>query len=136
MREKAMEYYRQGYGCSRSVLMAFEQAYPRAVAQQVYRACAGLDTGLGVGCLCGALIAGVMIFGILFDTGAAKRLRMSLFDQMAERGLGLYCARLREKAGEAGCAELVGEIASVIDKIIREELSSFNQSLQSAPSGL
>ena len=121
MRQNAMEYYRQGYGCSQAVLMAFEKNYPLSLSRQFYRAANGLNAGLGIGGTCGAVLASLLIFGVLFDANTVKRLRMSLFDKMAERGFDLCCARLRGKDGRDGCAEVVGEIAELIDEIIREE---------------
>ena len=120
MREEALGYYRKDIGCSQSVLMAFEKKYAE-LPWQLKNACGAMNAGFGIGGMCSVVIAGIMIFGILYDENTAKRLRMKLLDQMADNGLSLLCPLLRKHYGENGCDMLVGEIAGLIDGILDEE---------------
>ena len=123
MRERALECYQNGRGCSQSLLAAFEETFSIPVSGQVYDACNGMNTGFGIGGMCGAVIAGLMLFGLLFDDSTARRLRMVLFSRMAERGLSFDCVRLRQCGGD-GCEELIGDVAELVEGIIRKEKES------------
>ena len=122
MKNRATEYYNKGYNCSQCILKAFESKYKIPINKQSYEMCTGINTGLGIGTTCSVLVAGIMIFGILFDEQTAKRLRIKLLAMFKERHRSLNCDALtKEKGAGRRCDRIVAEVAELIDIIISEE---------------
>ena len=122
MKEKTLEYYKEGYNCSQCILKAFEYVYKRPLPEQVFSLCQGVNTGFGVGGMCSVLIAGIMILGLLFDEEDVKRLRIKLLFRFQEKHGDMGCmALVSERKPNMKCEEVVGEIAGLLDEIIREE---------------
>ncbi|MCL2352950.1 MAG: C-GCAxxG-C-C family protein [Firmicutes bacterium] len=121
--EKALQYRRQGYNCSQCIVKAAEQVYKLPVSRQVLQACQGINAGLGVGELCVLLLAGVMVFGLLFDELTTKKMRIRLLTAFSEKYPGMNCTSLlaRRKAGDMACEGLIGEVADMMERIIAEE---------------
>ena len=121
MRNEALHYYRQGYNCSQCILKAAEAVYKIPLTECNFDMCNGINTGLGIGSTCSVLVAGVMVFGALFDASEVKRLRMKLFDACMERYHALDCYALQKESRSRGCESVVSEIAALIDGIIQDE---------------
>jgi C_GCAxxG_C_C family probable redox protein len=119
MKEKTLYFYRQGYNCSQCLLKAAEAVYHISGGKDTMAMLNGVNTGLGVGGICSLLIAGTMVFGLLFDETEVKRLRMKLLDMFMEKNGSINCCELIKKRGSSGsCGELVGEVADMVEKII------------------
>lgn len=117
-----MEYYRQGYNCSQCILKAAEDRYEIPLNRQWMNACAAVNNGFGVGSMCSVLVAGVMVFGLLFGKETAKKLRIKLLTTFYETHGSLNCNSIQAKyANKNGCEEIVGYIAELTEKIIAEE---------------
>ena len=122
MKEKALQYYRQGWNCAQCILKAAEAVYGLPVSRQCMNACAGVSTGFGVGGLCSVLIAGVMALGLLFDEATVKRLRVRLFTAFHDKYTCTDCGALKAKRGDgAQCEAIVAEVASLVETIVAEE---------------
>ncbi len=121
MRELALKYYRQGYNCSQCILMAAQQTYKLSVPKPCFNMCSGVNMGFGIGNMCSVVIAGVMVFGLMFDTGVTKKLRLKLMTQFKEKYGNFNCSVLIKEHNQ--CADLIQGIADMIDKLIKEETS-------------
>ena len=122
MKNLATDYYNRGYNCSQCILKAFETKYKIPITKQAYEMCTGINTGFGVGTTCSVLVAGIMIFGIMFDEQTAKRLRMKLLNTFHDRHKSLNCdALLKKRGSNRKCDKIVFEVAEMIDNIILEE---------------
>lgn len=121
MRKKALQYYKQGCNCSQCILKAAEGKYRIRLPEQCMDMCSVINTGFGIGELCSPLIAGVMVFGLLFDDVTAKEMRLKLFDEFFVLHDSLHCAALKkERKAGSRCEELVCEIAGLVEDIIDE----------------
>ncbi len=121
MKDKAMSYYRQGYNCSQCILKAYESEYRTVLNKQCFAMCQAVNTGFGIGSICSVLVAGIMLFGMLFNEATAKRLRIKLLDEFGSRYGNMNCGALRNNRKNCGCDELVGEIAGITQALIEEE---------------
>lgn len=121
MKEKTLFYYRQGYNCSQCILKAAEQIYRIPISKNSMDMCCGVTGGFGIGGMCSVLIAGIMVFGLLFDKNAVKSMRVQLLDEFNGKYGDLNCGCLKKhrKAGYM-CEEIVGDIAEMVEKIIAE----------------
>lgn len=121
MKDKVLDYYHQGYNCSQCILKAAEQKYKLPISKQSLNLCSGISNGFGIGGFCSVIVAGIMIFGSLFDEETVKRLRLKLVDTFQEKYSSLNCLQLRKKNGEHFCEFFIPEVADMIDKIIMDE---------------
>ncbi|MDR2939564.1 MAG: C-GCAxxG-C-C family protein [Clostridiales bacterium] len=119
MENKAYGYYKEGYNCSACILKAAEDYFKMPIDEQCYSLCSGVNMGMGVGSTCSALVAAVMVFGLMFDKETVKRLRIKLFSDFSENHKDLSCPRL---AKGPGCGGLIKEVAALAKAIIEEEL--------------
>lgn len=122
MKCEALKYYQKGYNCSQCILKACEQEYGLRLPEDCLNMCGAINTGFGVGGMCSVLIAGVMVFGLLFDETDAKRLRLKLLSEFRDKYPSMDCSVLRrERQRGINCEQLVCDIAELIEKIIKEE---------------
>lgn len=65
-RDKAGNYYRQGFNCAESVLMAGRELLAPELSPEIVKLATPLGGGLGrAGCVCGALNASIMALGMI-----------------------------------------------------------------------
>lgn len=125
MKEKALEFYRQDDNCCQCILKACEYKYNVNVPQEVICMCQGISSGFGIGCMCSLLVAGIMIFGIMFDEITVKRMRIKLLNAFIVANGDLNCRTLLNKRGDkSNCEELISETVELICALINEELGS------------
>lgn len=123
MKEKALEYYRDGYNCSQCMLKAAGDAYKISITEEMIKLLEGVSVGFGVGSMCSVLAGAIMTFGLVLDEGATKRARIKLLDLFAQNHSGnICCPALKNSMTAGGCEELVYEIAGIAELIIKEEL--------------
>lgn len=121
LKNKALYYYKNGYNCSQCIIKACESVYKIPLSKQCINMCSALNNGIGIGSTCDVLMAGIMIFGILFDAQTAKRLRIKFLTEFSEKHSSLSCPNLRKEMGNScDCCSLIGEIADLIEKTIDE----------------
>ncbi len=122
MRDKAVFYYNEGYNCSQCILKAAEYAFQIPISRQCYSMCSTISTGFGTGGMCSVLVAGFMVFGLLFDEETAKRLRIRLITLFQEKYDHINCSQLKQYRDAQGiCSTIVGDTAEMIYKIILQE---------------
>ncbi len=125
MREIAIDLYNRGYNCALCIIIAATRYYGINLPDECERMCAGLYGGLGVGRMCSALVGGVLVLGLMFGERRLKTLRIKLLMDAVDHFESIDCAMLarKQRTGEY-CAPLVGEIASLLEEIINEELQT------------
>ncbi len=108
----------EGENCSRAILRAAAEQYGFPLSEELLDSCNAISAGFGVGGMCSALIAAVMVLGILFPTEEAKQKSLILFCQVQERWNCMDCCRL--SANKENCNDLIGEISAILEEIICE----------------
>ncbi len=122
MRQAAVYYHSCGYNCSQCILKAAENRFGIVVSPQCMNSLGAVCNGFGVQSMCSVLVAGMMVFGILFGDETAKRLRMKLLDRFHEKYNGINCGhivRLRDNSNS--CDDVIGDVAEMIEQIVLEE---------------
>lgn len=123
MKEKAEQLFNEGYNCSQCILKAGESSFGVPISKSCIRMCGAVNTGFGIGEICSVLIAGIMLFGLLFDQETAKRLRLKLLDECTQKYGKLSCGYLKSSEVKSGdCGRLIYELSGLIEQIIRAEL--------------
>jgi len=115
LRERAARYFGEDYNCAQCILKAAEEEYGVEVAGQFYPALAAVSGGLGIGAACCALVAGIMLFGLVADESAAKSMRIRLLAEFSDLYSDINCAAL---ARGGDCGRIIGDIADIIDGIM------------------
>lgn len=122
MKNLAVEYHREGYNCSQCILKAVECKYRVNIPIEVLNSCSAVSNGFGYGGICSALVAGVMVFGILGGEDNAKSMRIKMFTRFQEIHESFNCGQLvMEKCQCRNCDTLISEIAEIIENILIEE---------------
>ncbi len=117
MKETAIEFYSGDYNCSQCILKAAETVYGIDTGQSCMDMCSAVNVGFGVGCICCAVIACVMVLGSLFDKETAVRLRMRFLSELYSTKSSLNCSSLKQTS----CEELIGFMSETLERIIIEE---------------
>jgi hypothetical protein len=121
----AVSCYNNGYNCSQCVLKAAEPLYGIVLDKGSLNMCEGISNGFGVGGVCSVIVAGVMLYGILFDKDTLKPARMALISECCERFGSLDCAvikKARKGKGDRACEDIVRIITGYIEKIAENYL--------------
>lgn len=122
MKNRAIFFYRNGFNCAQCILKAAEETFHIPISRQCLDSCSAVNSGFGIGGMCSVLIAGILVFGILFDSTTAKRLRLMLLSSFQERHQGMSCGHIKKSRGEQeSCEEIVGEVAEMIEELICRE---------------
>lgn len=122
MKKLAVQFYEGGYNCSQCIVKAFETKYHYPVPKEVYDSLNGVNNGFGIGGFCSGLVAGIMIFGLLFDQDTAKRLRIELLMRFQNEFGNVNCSALgKYKTGYSNCNAIIAGIACIVEDIIQGE---------------
>lgn len=116
MKERIRQLCCQGENCSRCILRGAAECYGFALPQELMESLNAISAGFGIGSVCSALVAGVMVLGILFPTDEAKQKSLLFFSLVQEKWHCLDCARL--SADREDCRALLGEIADILQEVI------------------
>lgn len=113
--QKAVNYYKSGYNCAQSVLLALmEHIEPEIKNEYIPKIASGFGHGFsGCGSVCGALVGGIMAAGIQYGSNEAdpkKRLKaaaltQALFKEFEKQQGCITCREL--KANKKACSSLV-----------------------------
>ena len=129
---KAAEYFNNGYSCSESMIKwAIDEGL---VSNELLPVATSFSGGMGVGCLCGAIVGAQMIIGAQFgrDNNAgndviAKAKAKELVQRFMEKH-GATCCRVLTRGMEfsgpnrkAHCTNMVDECQSLVEELIQIE---------------
>ncbi|MCL2592320.1 MAG: C-GCAxxG-C-C family protein [Defluviitaleaceae bacterium] len=115
MDKLALKYHNLEYNCSLCILKAFEEKHSVPLTHQLEESCKVMSSGFGIGVICNALTAGVMIFGIMHDETLAKSARIALLSDTQEKYGSINCAPLKDVYE---CEDIIAYIANKIDELI------------------
>lgn len=127
----------QGYGtkedlnCAEKILYGANQVYNLGLDDQALKMSAGFGGGMGIGNVCGALTASVMVLGLLFvknnahESSRIKTLTQELFITYRKEMQDINCGPLKAKyrTDEIQCRNVIAKAADILDKIIERENS-------------
>lgn len=116
MKEKVLLYCKGGENCAVAILKAAAEKYNFPLSSEMEKGCSALNAGFGIGGFCCALVACIMIFGILFSEEEAKKKRLIFLMEFQERFGSLNCGILSAKRTD--CVELMGEIGQILEDTI------------------
>ncbi|MGN1230536.1 MAG: C-GCAxxG-C-C family (seleno)protein, partial [Anaerotignum sp.] len=83
-----------GDNCSQVILRAAAEEYGFSLPEEVLAACKGIHGGFGINGMCSALVAAVMVLGLLCDEEELKQKRILFLLRAQESFGGLDCCRL------------------------------------------
>lgn len=129
MNELAVNYYKQGFSCSESVIKAaIDEGFCDKTLLAIATAFSG---GMSSGCLCGAVAGAQMVIGYNFGKQNIKgndelaRAKAKEFIDEFKKNHKATCCKVLTAGLEFGtperkqnCTSLVGECAEILEKII------------------
>lgn len=127
---KAVEYFKQGYSCSESIVMeAIDQGL---VSNDLLPVATSFSGGMGSGCLCGAIAGAQMVIGSLFGRENSKqnevsaRIKAKQFIEEFKKNHKATCCRILTSGMEmssperkAHCANMVNDCSKILEEIIK-----------------
>ncbi|MGE4214773.1 MAG: C-GCAxxG-C-C family (seleno)protein [Anaerotignaceae bacterium] len=116
MKEIAQKYYNEGLGCSRSILMAFRDKYGY-VTEEVVSAANAINNGFGIGGMCSALVAGIMVLGLLYEGEEAYSERMKLMTCFQCKFCSINCMSLAKERND--CIDLIDFVCDYLEEIVK-----------------
>jgi len=133
MKEKAINYYKQGYSCSESVIMAaIEEEMCDKSLLSVATAFSG---GMSSGCLCGAVAGAQMVLGSNFgkensckNPESARAKAKEFIDEFKQNHKATCCKVLTagmefgSPERKQNCTLLVGECSEILEKLVGEKI--------------
>ncbi len=137
MRAMAEKYYRDGdFFCSEALLKSIKDGFDAPFDDEIIKLASGFPVGMGMGCTCGAVNAGVMALGMFFGRSKAKgkeiKKSMELAKELQEKFTAEHkvcCCKILTKGMKLGlavhmeqCIRLTGEVTEMSAKIIAREL--------------
>ena len=112
--KRASEFYRRGESCSACVLKAYEAVYGEKLPKDLYAICPGLNNGFGIGGLCSAAAAGVIVLAYrLRDETKIKQARIYFLSAVSDKLKSTSCGKLK-----SDCKTAVFECGEMLEKTI------------------
>ena len=102
--EKAGAYFKQGYNCAQSVLLAMQEYY-ELKSELIPKIATAFGGGIGrCGSLCGALTGAIMAIGIKHGTNQPRREKLEEVYILAQK----FHNEFAKEYGSPFCRELIG----------------------------
>lgn len=117
MKELALRYCREGYGCGGCIIKAADTKYSLNMSGEIIKAMSAASGGFGYGGLCAAAAAVVLLFGYMFDEDRSKRLRIEFMQMFRQRFGTFNCCSMGEN-----CECIISYAAEMADSLIRRKL--------------
>jgi hypothetical protein len=124
MKNLALKYYNEGYNCSQCVLKADEEYFHIYVPEECFSMCSAVGNGFGIGVFCCALVAGTLVFGLIFNEKTATRLRIRLIYDFSLQYDLVNCSQLKDENGGEGCGLIISSVAELVYNMILEEIEN------------
>ncbi len=130
------ELIEQGYGekedfnCAEKILYGANEAYQLHMENSSLRLSAGFGGGMGIGSVCGALTASVMVLSYLFvknqahESDRIKTFTQELFQSYRKSMGDIDCNPLksRYRTEDCKCRQVIAKAAEILDQIVVREL--------------
>jgi len=102
-------------------MKAADNCYELKLNRSALNMCEGINNGQGVGSVCSVLLAGIMIFGLLFDEDETKIARMMLLNKCCEKYGSLDCAVMKKwRKNGKNCEDIIFDVSNMVGKIVEE----------------
>lgn len=134
MKEKAVEYYKQGYSCSESVIGAAIDA--GLCDKSLLAVATAFSGGMSSGCLCGAVAGAQMVLGANYGKQNLKnneekaRAKAKEFIEEFKSRRKATCCRVLTAGLDFGsperkqnCTNLVAECAQILEEMVNQKVS-------------
>ena len=133
-RNKAGNYFKEGYNCSESIFLAFREYYGEDIDPKMVKLLTGFGGGLGEsGCMCGALTSSVLVLNMIKgrtsnteDRKIAYELAKE-FHNAFEQKFGATCCRALNKSPFESkehlttCLKITGNTGKLLMEFIQEK---------------
>lgn len=108
-------------GCAQCLFAEAERSLGGecGVCREVSQAASCLGGGLGIGSVCGVVIAAVMLIGLCAEGGEAKQMRMELICAVQDKYGSLNCCDISRCACK-GCGEVIDFVTAELGKIFEK----------------
>ncbi|MBQ2879561.1 MAG: C-GCAxxG-C-C family protein [Anaerotignum sp.] len=117
LKERVRAYCDTEENCSRIFLLAAAEEYGFSLSENILSACSGIRGGCGIGSICSALVAAVMVLGLLCGDRVQEK-RLLLLWKVQERFGCLDCGRLSALGDD--CGLVLEEIADILQEVIEK----------------
>ncbi len=132
MKEKAIQYYKEGYSCSESVLKSAIDE--NLIPEHLLPVATAFSGGISSGCLCGAVAASEIIIGALNgrcnleqSPDEAKALAKEFLTLFKEKRKAVCCRILSAKYDfhsqerKQNCMSIVSDCTKILEKLLQHE---------------
>lgn len=128
IKDKAIEYFKNGYSCSESIIQA---CIDEGICSSELLPCATtFSAGMSSGCICGAVSASQMVLGYLFGRNNkfnnqvfAREKARNLVDEFKNLNKVTCCrvlsAGLEGSAKKEHCSKLVADACDILEELIK-----------------
>lgn len=128
IKEKALEYYINGYSCSESVIQA---CIDEGLCDSALQPCATtFSGGMSSGCLCGTVAASQIVLGYHFGRNnkfnndvTAREMAAKFVDEFKKRNkvtcCRVLCAGLEGSTRKEHCSKLVSDACEILEEMIK-----------------
>ena len=133
MKEKAVEYFKNGFSCSESVIKAASEE--GLCPKEFLSVATAFSGGMASGCVCGALAAAQMINGYNFgrenncgNEALARQNAKDIVDEFKNRNKVTCCrvlsGGLEGAARKERCSKYVADSCEIIEKLLKAQVNA------------
>ncbi len=133
MKEKALNYFKNGFSCSESIV---QTAIDEGLCDKsLLSAATAFSGGMSSGCLCGAVAGAQMVLGALFGKNnsqgneeTARAMAKDFIDKFKQKRKATCCRVLsagfdfHSPERKQNCAQLVSECAEILEELAKEKI--------------
>ena len=128
IKEKAIEYYKNGYSCSESVVKA---CIDEGLCDESLLPCATtFSAGMSSGCACGTVTGSQLVLGYLFGRNnkfgnnvTAREKAAALIEEFKKRNkvtcCKVLCSGLEGSARKEHCTKLVADASEILEELVK-----------------
>lgn len=128
IKEKALEYFKNGYSCSESIVQA---CIDEGLCDKSLLPCATtFSAGMSSGCICGTIAGAQLVLGYIFGRNnkfnnqtSARENAALLVEEFKKRNkitcCRILCLGLEGSAKKEHCSKLVNDSAEILEELIK-----------------
>ncbi|MGN1317490.1 MAG: C-GCAxxG-C-C family (seleno)protein [Lachnospirales bacterium] len=117
LKNMAVRYYREGYNCSQSVLMAANEKYSLNLPHKCIKMCEGVSNGLGIGSVCSVLVACIMVISLMCEK-EVKMKRLEMIDKFDKVNGGINCGKIRDN----DCIKIIENSCDILEDLVKSDI--------------
>ncbi|MDR0957722.1 MAG: C-GCAxxG-C-C family protein [Clostridiales bacterium] len=121
MRNSVIKYYEEGLPCAQCLIRSASEKYAFSADKPLMDAFSALSGGLGCGLFCGAGIAAIAIFGILFEETVAMELTIAFLTDFNAEYKTFDCCKIRN----TDCLKALIYVSDKIEELIEQGEEDF-----------